>query len=187
MKKAWIVLAALAVMALPAAAAAKQHSGDPTNAAKYCKSLRVQLGVDQFKAAYRNKGKCVSKRVHELRAARKAAVQACQQELGTGQANVRRHGNSDQVALRQCVSQKLQAETGDDAQGVVNAAKQCAAERDADPAAFEQKYGTNDNHRNAFGKCVSQHANDGTGDTPSTGDTPPSGDTPSGGDTSNPS
>jgi hypothetical protein len=166
MKKACIVLAALAVVALPAAATAKHQSGGATNAAKYCKSLRAQMGVDQFRATYRNKGKCVSKRVHELRAARKAALQACRQELGTGQAKVRRHGNPDHAALRQCVRQKLQAATGDDAQGVVNAAKQCAAERDADPAAFEQKYGTNENHRNAFGKCVSQHANDGGTETP---------------------
>jgi opacity protein-like surface antigen len=36
-----------------------------------------------------------------------------------------------------------------------NAAKTCKAERDADAAAFAIKYGTNENQRNAYGKCVS--------------------------------
>lgn len=40
-----------------------------------------------------------------------------------------------------------------------NAAQQCRAERAADPAAFTATYGTNHNGRNAFGKCVSSHAN----------------------------
>src|SRR3954468_7450079 len=39
-----------------------------------------------------------------------------------------------------------------------NASKECKAERKADPAAFEQKYGTGKNKKNAFGKCVSQKA-----------------------------
>jgi hypothetical protein len=42
-----------------------------------------------------------------------------------------------------------------------NAAKECKAERgstDATRQAFAERYGTNANDRNAFGKCVSQHA-----------------------------
>jgi hypothetical protein len=39
-----------------------------------------------------------------------------------------------------------------------NASQQCRQERTADPAAFTQKYGTGKNGKNAFGKCVSQHA-----------------------------
>ena len=39
-----------------------------------------------------------------------------------------------------------------------NAAKTCKAERDADAAAFAEKYGTNENNKNAFGKCVSAAA-----------------------------
>ena len=31
-------------------------------------------------------------------------------------------------------------------------------ERKADPSAFREKYGTNKNKRNAFGKCVSKQA-----------------------------
>jgi hypothetical protein len=106
MKKTWIVAALVALMALPAAATAKHHSTDVKNASKYCKAQRALLGTDEFKAQYKNKGKCVKQRVRELRAAR----------------------------------------------------NECRTEREADPAAFEQNYGTNENHRNAFGKCVSQHA-----------------------------
>jgi hypothetical protein len=42
----------------------------------------------------------------------------------------------------------------------MNAARECKAERDADPAAFREKYGTNHNGRNAFGKCVSSKVKD---------------------------
>ena len=41
------------------------------------------------------------------------------------------------------------------------AEKACRAERgttEASQAAFTQKYGTNKNKKNAFGKCVSKHA-----------------------------
>ena len=37
-------------------------------------------------------------------------------------------------------------------------ARECGAERSADAEGFRQKYGTNANKRNAFGKCVSQKA-----------------------------
>jgi len=35
----------------------------------------------------------------------------------------------------------------------------CKAEQQADKAAFAEKYGTNKNKKNAFGKCVSKRAN----------------------------
>jgi len=44
-------------------------------------------------------------------------------------------------------------------QNIINAARTCRAERTSMGAdAFRNKYGTNRNKRNAFGKCVSQHA-----------------------------
>jgi hypothetical protein len=39
-----------------------------------------------------------------------------------------------------------------------NAAKACRSERAQDPTAFKNKYGTNANKSNAFGKCVSDKA-----------------------------
>jgi hypothetical protein len=38
-----------------------------------------------------------------------------------------------------------------------NAAKACRAEREADPEGFQETWGTNNNKRNAFGKCVSSN------------------------------
>jgi hypothetical protein len=43
-----------------------------------------------------------------------------------------------------------------------NAAQDCKAERTADPAAFTEKYGTNKNKKNAYGKCVSGKAQEAT-------------------------
>lgn len=166
MKKALIPIVAVALVAFPAAASAHHPRPLVKSAAHYCKSLRSDMGVDAFRQTYGGGGrsafgKCVVQRVHELRAARRAARQSCRQQLGTS--SLRRHGKgSSRRAFRQCVRQTVRTETGDDADGVTNAAKTCAAERESDQAAFEDKYGTNHNKRNAFGKCVSQHADDST-------------------------
>jgi hypothetical protein len=49
----------------------------------------------------------------------------------------------------------VRAEMAEEAEETANAAQECKAERKADPDAFREKYGTNRNKRNAFGKCVS--------------------------------
>jgi hypothetical protein len=41
---------------------------------------------------------------------------------------------------------------------VINAARTCRAEQKPDPVAFKNKWGTNTNKSNAFGKCVSKTA-----------------------------
>jgi len=43
-----------------------------------------------------------------------------------------------------------------------NAAQECKAERATDPAAFGEKYGTNKNKKNAYGKCVSAKSTEAT-------------------------
>ena len=58
---------------------------------------------------------------------------------------------NDRNAFGKCVSQMAREEHADRH----NAAQECRAEREADPAAFKAKYGTNANKSNAFGKCVS--------------------------------
>jgi len=61
-------------------------------------------------------------------------------------------------AMRECI--RAGREAGGGARGVheaTNAAKDCRAEQATDPDAFVQTYGSNDNQRNAFGKCVSTH------------------------------
>ena len=60
-----------------------------------------------------------------------------------------------------CVSQqrndkaKTAKQVKADTAAEISAAKSCKAEKSADAEAFAAKYGTNANHRNAFGKCVS--------------------------------
>src|SRR4051812_15554586 len=64
--------------------------------------------------------------------------------------------------LGRCIKQETRENKAEAKQGEQNAqqnaAKQCKAERAADPQAFQQKYGKNKNGKNAYGKCVSQHA-----------------------------
>jgi hypothetical protein len=85
------------------------------------------------------------------------AAQECRFERGTTAATreafAKRYGN-----FGGCVSKRARDEAAerDDAQSSASAA--CRQERAADRAAFEAKYGTNANKRNAFGKCVSAGA-----------------------------
>jgi len=128
-------------------------------------------------------GKCVSKRTQATEQnaaeAHTGASNTCRDEQaadaaafatkygadnnGHGNANSNSNSNTNSNnAFGKCVSQNAKQETADatrqDIQADVNAAKACKAERKADPAGFATKYGTNKNHRNAFGKCVSQKA-----------------------------
>ncbi len=69
-------------------------------------------------------------------------------------------------AFGKCVSSKSKGENDDEAdedknKNEVDASKKCKAERGttaASIAAFNEKYGTNKNKKNAHGKCVSKHA-----------------------------
>ena len=118
MNKILIVLAAIAMLALPAGATAKPTDTDLRVAKQACKQERGKSGAtrDAFKAKYHGFGRCVR---------------------GTAQ---------DAVKTRAAH---------------MNAAKECKAERMADPAAFAASYGTNANARNAFGKCVSSKTDAG--------------------------
>lgn len=61
-------------------------------------------------------------------------------------------------AFGKCVSKRAHATVADQEEAKSNAAIDCKAERNADPAAFKTKYGTGNHGANAFGKCVSQKA-----------------------------
>ena len=66
--------------------------------------------------------------------------------------------------MGQCVA-KMKRASGAERGSTLNAAKQCKAERgttEASREAFRQKYGTNANKANAFGKCVSAKAREAT-------------------------
>jgi hypothetical protein len=61
-------------------------------------------------------------------------------------------------AFGKCVSARTTATEEAAAEAKTNAAKECDAERTADPVAFETTYGTNKTKSNAYGKCVSTKA-----------------------------
>jgi hypothetical protein len=65
---------------------------------------------------------------------------------------------STSQAMKACIA-KTEAPTEETTEARVNAAKTCKTEHDANPAAFTEKYGTNKNKKNAFGKCVAATAN----------------------------
>jgi uncharacterized protein (DUF305 family) len=68
---------------------------------------------------------------------------------------------SKRKAYGLCKKRKSREESRERGKARKNAARECREERgdtDASREAFRNKYGTNTNKRNAFGKCVSQHA-----------------------------
>ena len=99
--------------------------------------------------------------------ATKNAAKICKAERGTTPASIEAFNNkygtnkNKRNAFGKCVSgqaKQLKTEDAEKQQASVNAAQQCKAERGTTPAsieAFNNKYGTNKNKANAFGKCVS--------------------------------
>jgi hypothetical protein len=70
---------------------------------------------------------------------------------------------SPKAAMDACLNQQTQLISTEEK----NAAKACKTERGTTPAskaAFDLKYGTNDNKKNAFGKCVSSTATEEVAD-----------------------
>jgi hypothetical protein len=61
-------------------------------------------------------------------------------------------------AFGKCVSKRDAATEEASTEAKTNAAKECKAEREADAAAFDAKYGTGKKKANAYGKCVSGKA-----------------------------
>jgi hypothetical protein len=174
MKRALIITATLAALVAPltGVASAKVSKADKREAHKECRALRgdTDASREAFKVLYRNFGACVSQKAHEAKAERKKAkrnaARDCRDERSADPAAFKEkygtNGNKSN-AFGKCVSQKAKAkreqQDEDDAQEAedqTNAAQECATERSADRKAFEEKYGTNHNQKNAFGKCVSQ-------------------------------
>lgn len=168
MRRAWIAVMAVAVLAVPPAAAAhgddRPDSGEQ-NRSKACKALRAQMGADLFREAYgtnRNKrnahGKCVSEHRRPFRKLVAQAVRECKAQLEAKQS---RHfkgddRRDDRRAFRQCVKDRLRALVAERRAALEAAAKSCEAERTADAAAFREKYGRGERKRHAFFRCVVQ-------------------------------
>jgi hypothetical protein len=179
----WALLAVLmtAALAIPAGAEAKPTKQDKANAAKECKALRgtTDESREAFKAKYKNLGACVSEKAREQAAQRRAAKRHAARECRTERSEdpaafAEKYGN-----FGKCVSskakEKLKATDREDREEIAeakNAAKECAQERETlGDKEFEDKYGTNHNKRNAFGKCVSGKEKDDADE----GEQPPTG------------
>lgn len=172
------VLAALALAAiLPVAAYADEISpSDKANGARSCQALKTSMGDATFKSTYGTNadksnamGKCVSKWAQAEHGNRHAATVACKAESadagfaashgGKTFAQYYGEGKKGANALNRCVAAKRAAETAEDRQAVVNAARSCKAERKAMGAGpFAAKYGSNADRSNAFGRCVAKLA-----------------------------
>jgi uncharacterized membrane protein YdfJ with MMPL/SSD domain len=142
MKKRFLIVIALLIVAVPAALAAPPDGKKPKADAG---AQRVES--DSEKACRAERGTTA------------ASIAAFAEKYGTNK--------NKKNAFGKCVSSKSKDEDDEDEAGEdksknkTNASKACKAERGttaASIAAFAEKYGTNENKRNAFGKCVSQHA-----------------------------
>jgi hypothetical protein len=140
-------------------------------AAKQCAMERKALGGQQaFVQVYGKPAMphCIGVTKPEVRQDARNANRDCRTERQAGLDAFRdQYGTNrnKRNAWGKCVSSKTAAALRQDRQDVVNAAKQCKAERsDPDFAAghdgksFQQFYGKNKNGKNAFGKCVSAKA-----------------------------
>jgi hypothetical protein len=89
---------------------------------------------------------------------KKAAQTQCKSERGSTQATHEAF-KAKYHSMSRCVRQNAVEEATEEQQAHTNASKECATERDSlGQEAFAEKYGTNGNKRNAFGKCVSGKA-----------------------------
>jgi hypothetical protein len=188
MKTLSAVIVLAAVLVLPAGAVAKPDASDKRAAIAQCKAERGKSKATRhaFKDKYHGFSRCIRQNAAEehaeKKAARKNAAKECKAERADADFPATHDGKTFQEfygknkngknAFGKCVSTKARAlkakEDEADAQDVAefkNAAKQCQAEStDPDfPASHDGKsfsdfYGTNKNHRNAFGKCVSGKA-----------------------------
>ena len=130
-------------------------------------------------------GRCVSatarEEAQERQQARANAAKECQVERAMSDEDFKAvaehegktfeqfYGTNENLsnAFGKCVSTKAKAnkqemDKGDreDAEDIKEAAQACMAEREADLDDFRDEYGTNQNNRNAFGRCVSQKVRD---------------------------
>jgi len=143
------------------------NEANPNNvAAKQCQAEKGELGNKLFKQTYGGKQamqKCKRANRGEAAEAVRNASQECRAERDEEGAEAfnATYGNNKngRNAFGKCVSGKAKAEAEEEAERTVNAARDCKAERtEVGEEAFTEQYGTNKNKRNAFGKCVSQKA-----------------------------
>jgi hypothetical protein len=164
MKKITLVAGLALILVVPAASVAKPtpDRADKRAAKSECNMFRGHSAItreafltkyDSFKACVKSRARDEAK---EEQSAHTNAAKECKAE-GL-------HGRDYGKCVSQRARAKEKAADAEDQQQATefkNAAKECDAERgdtDESRAAFNEKYGTNRNKKNAFGKCVSQKA-----------------------------
>jgi hypothetical protein len=176
--KTFLIAGTLAALLIPAASFGSGPNGqDRENAARACRALRASMGVELFRMSYgtvqsnrRNAfGRCVSQWARSEHQNRVSARAACSAEQADANFAANHDGKSfdeyygtgpnHRNAFGKCVSSKAKAASDEAQANTENAARECKQERsDMGAAEFRSTYGKNANDRNAFGKCVSQHA-----------------------------
>jgi hypothetical protein len=173
--KRLLTIAALFALAVPAAfAVPPAGQGSGPNASQLCKEQLRVMGAANFKSTYAPTGKgknafgkCVSRQSQVAESNAENAAKACKAERGTTQQSMdafnEKYGTNPNKknAFGKCVSSKAEETAEAQQEATLNAAKKCKAERGStlqSIGAFSDKYGTNANKKNAFGKCVSKNA-----------------------------
>jgi ABC-type transporter MlaC component len=183
MKKITVASCLAVALVFPAGAIAKPHpdNADKRAAKAECRTLRGSTDVtrEAFRTEFRSFAACVRKtavdEAQEEQTAHTNAAKECKTERqADAAAFADKYGTNGNKrnAFGKCVSQKAKAkehaadeQDAEEAADFKNAAKECDAERTANATAFADKYGTNENDRNAFGKCVSSKASEGETET----------------------
>ena len=163
MRRMIFIGALLALVVLPATGGAA-NAGDRARAVNACRALKESMGRATFRATFGRApmARCIrqmtaeeaenrAQAVADCRAEREADPDAFKETYGTGP--------NGRNAFGKCVSTKRRAESREDRADIRNAAQECKAEREEwGVDVFREEYGTNENGRNAFGKCVSKKA-----------------------------
>jgi hypothetical protein len=170
--KRTLMVTALAFALAPVAAFATPTPAQL--ASKDCAALRAKMGATPFVQAFGSVGtsnafgKCVSKLVHLEQANASSANSLCRAEQAdpnfssthAGKTFVQFYGtgNDGKNAFSRCVTLKTQSSRTAE-QTELNPARTCSALKTRlGSSMFARSFGTNQTHRNAFGKCVSMVA-----------------------------
>lgn len=170
-----LLLTACAAVAAPGVAATGTPASTkaaPTVAPRACRTLQARMGAPAFRQAFKTLGVCVSRLAPVDELNQQAASELCRAEQsdaafasthgGKTFAEFYGRGRNDANAFGNCVSTKMRSSVAAIQSATPNPARTCRSMRTTMTAAtFALTFGTNANHSDAFGKCVSHVARAG--------------------------
>ena len=143
-----ILVAALGVLAAPAALADKPAAKHDQNAAQECGAQLKSMGAKDFRSLWGNLGQCVALTVQQNQENVESAEEQCRAARAKDAAAFKDKYHS----FGRCVSQTAKAMAQEQQQKTLKAAQACKAERAKNTAEFRTTYGNG--KRNAFANCV---------------------------------